>query len=106
LDAELARQVGSILLVFALLGAALWLIRRRGSLARAPWRERGRRVRSLSSIERVTLTAQHAVHLLRIEVQGEAREILLATHPQGCTLLNSAALPGEKIRNGAKGAGA
>jgi flagellar biogenesis protein FliO len=102
----MAKQAGSILLVFGLLAAALWLIRRRGGLSRTPWRERARRSRCIKPIERVALTPQHSVHLLRIDVQGEAREIVLATHPQGCTLLSSAILPAETVPSGAKGAGA
>src|SRR5215471_3074560 len=85
---ELARQAASVLVVFVLLGAALWLIRRRGRPLRALRRGEQRRRRSLHAVERLALTPQHTLHRLRIEIHGEGREVVLATHPQGCTLLN------------------
>jgi len=79
---EIARQIFSVLLVFALLGVGLWALRKgsfRLSLARP---SRGR-TRSLETLERLALTPQHSLHLVRIG----GRELLVATHPQGCTLL-------------------
>jgi hypothetical protein len=35
------------------------------------------------------LTAQHAVHLVRID----GRELVVATHPQGCSLLSASTTP-------------
>ena len=40
--------------------------------------------RALERVERLALTQHHAVHLIR--VQG--RDVLVATHPQGCTVLS------------------
>jgi hypothetical protein len=88
----------SVLAVFALLGVALFA-RRRGSLgslklgpvrwgstrwlslllARAP-----ARAKSLATMERLALTPHHSLHLVRIQ----GREVVVATHPQGCTLLS------------------
>jgi flagellar biogenesis protein FliO len=81
---EMARQVVSVLAVFALLGAVLWTLRN-GGLATFRRRRgfRVRRGRQLESIERLTLTAQHSLHLIRI---GE-KEVVVATHPHGCALL-------------------
>jgi flagellar biogenesis protein FliO len=83
------RQVLSIVLVFALLGVTLWKLRRGGNpmefLGR--WRTHSPGARALESVERLALTPQHALHLIR--VQG--REIVVATHPHGCTLLGDAA---------------
>jgi len=83
---EIVRQVFSVIAVFALLGGALWVLRR-GGLASFSAMGRGLRgvgrVKRLESIERLTLTASHSLHLVRI---GE-REVVVATHPQGCTLL-------------------
>ncbi len=82
---NMVRQVLSVLLVFALLGAALWTLRRgraapfRGLLRRTPGR-----TKSLEPVERLALTPHHSLHLVRIH----GRELLVATHPQGCTLLN------------------
>ncbi len=77
---ELARQVCSVLLVFGFLGAFLWAVRRRG--AAISWRPQGR-AKSLQSLQRLALTPQHSVHLIRID----GRELVVATHPQGCTIL-------------------
>jgi flagellar biogenesis protein FliO len=82
---ELFRQTGSVLLVFTLLGVALWMLRRKGTSLRVWSRSQGRD-RVLTSVERLALTPQHALHLVRI---GE-REVLVATHPQGCALLTEA----------------
>jgi hypothetical protein len=88
----------SVLAVFAALGGALFALRR-GSLgwlklgavrwgsprwgslrfARAPARSK-----SLATMERLALTPQHSLHLVRIQ----GREVVVATHPHGCTLLS------------------
>lgn len=85
---SIARQVLSILLVFALLGFTLWKLRRGGNPVafRAPWRRTAAGARAMESMERLPLTPQHALHLVRIH----GREIVVATHPQGCTLLSDA----------------
>lgn len=78
------RQVFSILLVFSLLGWVLWKLRRPGIPTGALWRKPARGARALETLERLTLTPQHSLHLVR--VQG--REIVVATHPHGCTLMS------------------
>ena len=75
-EGDLIRQILAILLVFGLLGAAVWKLRT-GPLAR---RSAGSRLYSES---RLVLTPQHAIHLVRID----GREVVVATHPQGCTVL-------------------
>jgi flagellar biogenesis protein FliO len=84
---ELLRQLLALALVFALLAGALWLLRRRG-LAR--WSARAvRRPGSggLEVIDRLAISSQHALHLVRV---GE-QLILVATHGASCTLLGSVA---------------
>jgi flagellar biogenesis protein FliO len=39
--------------------------------------------RSIETLQRIALTPQHSLHLVRIH----GRELLVATHPQGCALL-------------------
>ena len=83
------RQAFSILLVFSLLGFVLWKLRRPGSPIGSLWRKAlwpkpGGSARALETVERLALTPQHALHLVR--VQG--REIVVATHPHGCTVLS------------------
>lgn len=76
-DMEIWREAGAVLAVFLLLGAALWTLRQRGGIVRAGGSK------SLRAIERIVLTPHHSVHLIRVR----DRELLLATHPQGCSLL-------------------
>jgi hypothetical protein len=80
---ETARQVLTVLAVFAALGGALWALRRGGG---AGWggivrRKPGR----VEALERVALSPHHAIHLVRF---GE-RTLLVASHAGGCTLLAS-----------------
>ncbi len=94
------RQVLSVLLVFSLLGLALWKLRRPGSAFRPLWRKQSGSARALEPVERLALTPQHVLHL--VKVQGH--EIVVATHPNGCTLLNGTLKGASK--DAVKGAGA
>jgi flagellar biogenesis protein FliO len=78
-EGDLIRQVLAVLLVFGLLGVAVWKLRGGALVTRSA----GAR---LSSAGRLALTPQHAVHLLRID----GRELVVATHPQGCSVLSDA----------------
>jgi flagellar biogenesis protein FliO len=81
------RQVLSVLVVFLLLGAALWKLGRGATpVFRIPWNRTSKKGRSLEQVEKLALTPQHALHLIRVE----GREIVVATHPHGCTVINSA----------------
>ncbi|MEO5922875.1 MAG: flagellar biosynthetic protein FliO [Bryobacteraceae bacterium] len=77
-EGDFIRQGLAVLVVFALLGAAVWKLRGGPLLLSRSERPR------LASIGRLALTPQHAVHLLRID----GREMVVATHPQGCSVLN------------------
>ncbi|HEX8985404.1 MAG TPA: flagellar biosynthetic protein FliO, partial [Bryobacteraceae bacterium] len=80
----LVRQVLGVLVVFALLGAAMWLLRRNPAdgIRNLIRKKSGR----LESVERLALGPQHALHLVRFE----GRVLLIAAHPGGCTLLETA----------------
>jgi hypothetical protein len=91
---DVARQVFSVLLVFSLLGAVLWLLRRGGRISFQGFTVRGLAAkralgnsRSMVAVERLALTPQHTLHLVRIN----GREVLVATHPQGCSVVTPAA---------------
>jgi flagellar biogenesis protein FliO len=84
---EIARQVSAVLLVFSLLGAALWTLRRAGRLRLPTGLRPVSRGRSLESVERLALTPTHSLHLVRIS----GREVVVATYPQGCALLTERA---------------
>jgi len=75
---EILRQIAAIAFVFSLLGAALWWLRRR-SYAASPQPNTSR----LQVIDLVRLTPHHSVHVLKA---GD-RELTIAVHPAGCTLL-------------------
>ncbi len=79
-EGDLIRQMLAVLLVFGLLGAAVWKLRS-GPFAR---RSAGSR---MASEGRLALTPQHAVHLVRID----GREFVVATHPQGCSVVGEVA---------------
>jgi flagellar biosynthetic protein FliO len=82
---EAIQQMGAVVLVLALLGATLWVLRRRGFAGvRALTKSGGRR---LECLERLPLGPQHTLHLVRL---GET-EILLASSPSGCVLLETVA---------------
>lgn len=85
---QLTEQITMVLAVFALLGALLWFAKRRG-MASFPVSLRRAGGRRLEVLERVPLTAQHALHLVRV---GD-RTLLLATAPSSCTLLDSPVAP-------------
>jgi hypothetical protein len=85
---DVVRQTLAVLLVFALLGLALWKLRLLGNVtagkAGPAWWNRARRgPRSLETVERLPLTPHHTLHLVRMN----GREVLVATHPQGCEIL-------------------
>src|SRR5258708_35512356 len=86
---ELAEQIAMVLVVFALLGGLLWLLKKRG-MAALPLgfgtvRRRGAATRRMEILERVPLTPQHAIHLVR--VAGKA--VLIGTAPSPCTILDA-----------------
>ena len=75
----MTQSFGAVVLVMALLGGALFLLKKRGvgsfrlpRMAVAP--------RELQVIERITLGPHHALHLVRV---GD-RRVLVATSPSNC----------------------
>jgi flagellar biogenesis protein FliO len=89
---DIVRQSLAITFVFALLWLALWLLRRRGALRigfprfgipRLGFEKTRAEHTLLESQAKLALSAQHSVHLVRI---GQ-RELVIAVHPSGVTLL-------------------
>jgi len=70
--------------VLLLLGATLWWLRSRGlaQLASLPARKTARR---LESMERLALTPQHTLHLVRLG----GRALLISSSPSGCALVET-----------------
>jgi flagellar biogenesis protein FliO len=71
--------------VLALLGAFVWGLRRAGGVRLPVVSLRGRSAAMLESSERLRLSPQHSLHLVRL---GD-RAMLVAVHASGCTLLES-----------------
>jgi flagellar biogenesis protein FliO len=86
---QLTEQIGMVLLVFALLGGLLWFAKRRGLASFAVGPRRGGSPRRLEVLERVPLTSQHALHLVRVS----GRTVLIATAPSSCTVLDAPMAP-------------
>jgi len=87
---ELTEQIAMVLVVFALLGGLLWLLKKRG-MAALPLgfgtvRRRGAASRRVEILERVPLTPQHAIHLVRVA----GKVVLIGTAPSSCTILDAA----------------
>ena len=81
------QQILAVALVLGLLFAVLYLLRRQGTATFGGLRRtRGTVLRRLEVIERMPLTAQHSLHLVRFD----DRTILLALYPGGCNLLTAA----------------
>jgi flagellar biosynthetic protein FliO len=85
---QLTEQIGMVLLVFALLGGLLWFAKRRGLAAFSLGRRQGGNGRRLEVLDRVSLTPQHALLLVRVA----DRTVLIATAPSSCTLLDAPGL--------------
>jgi flagellar biosynthetic protein FliO len=80
---ELVQELAAVAAVLALLAATLWWLRRRGFAALLPMkRAAGRR---LECLERLSLSPQHTLHLVRV---GDTA-LLLASTPAGCALVQS-----------------
>lgn len=96
------RQILGLFVVFSLLGLTVWKLRGSGTPLKAIW---GRaltskgvaRERALETVERLALTPHHTLHVLRLR----DREILVATHPQGCILLDAPPAHKEPLARGA-----
>src|ERR1700722_11014611 len=91
---DVLRQVLSVLLGFALMGAVLWALRRGGRVSfhgltvrGLAWKRVREQTRSMVAVERLTLTPHHTLHIVRIH----GREVLVATHPQGCSVVTTVA---------------
>ncbi len=85
---EVTEQIAMVLAVFALLGALLWFLKRRGMASLNLRTRRSSNGRRVEVLERVPLTPQHALHLVRVS----DKVLLIGTAPSGCTLLNEPAI--------------
>ena len=76
------QQFAAVFLVLALLAAALWLLRRKGfASVRLPLARSGGAARKMQVVERVSLSAQHSLHLVSLG----GRLIIVGVSPGGCS---------------------
>ena len=86
---ESIQQALSVLLVLGLLGGALWWLRRKG-MAQFAFKTAGSsRRKTMQVLERMALTPQHSLHLVRVE----NRVVLIAASPAGCSILEGFSEP-------------
>jgi flagellar biosynthetic protein FliO len=78
---EAIQQMAAVTVVILLLGATLWVLRRRGFAGMALGTKPS--ARRLECLERLPLGPQHTLHLVRV---GET-ELLVALSPSGCVLV-------------------
>jgi flagellar biosynthetic protein FliO len=79
-------QILAALFVLALLGGSLWLLRRKGLASlNLTFPKRFSGARQMRIVERVSLTAHHSLHLVRIH----NRTILIGVSPSGCNRIAS-----------------
>ena len=80
---DVLQQIAAVAAVLVLLAATLWWLRRRGFAGVALARRTARR--RLECLERLPLSPQHTLHLVRL---GDA-DLLVASSPAGCSLMGS-----------------
>jgi len=83
---ELSQQLLAVVLVLGILGAGLWVLKRKGFVRTTLRRTQHPGEPRLEVIDRLPLTPQHSLHLIRIA----DRTILVGVSPGGCNLLESA----------------
>jgi flagellar biosynthetic protein FliO len=76
-------QMSAVAGVLTLLALTLWFLRKRGLAHGGPLR--GKPARRLECLERLPLSPQHTLHLVRM---GDT-SLLVASSPHGCSLLHS-----------------
>jgi flagellar biogenesis protein FliO len=87
---EVFQQVMAVAAVLLLLVATLWVLRRRG-VACMTLRNKSA-ARRVESLERLPLSPQHTLHLVRVR----ETELLVASSPAGCTLVASFPRPNQE----------
>ena len=85
IESELIRQTLAITFVFGLLGAAVWLLGKGRNRIRLLPGYRTKGDGHIQVVERVGITPQHTLFLLRVGSQG----LLIAAHTTGCSVLAS-----------------
>lgn len=80
-------QLFAVTGVLVLLGASLYFLRSKGVARFRIGAVSSANGRQLQSIERLPLTSQHSLHLIRVY----GRTVLIAVSPGGCSVLDGSA---------------
>jgi flagellar biogenesis protein FliO len=80
---ELLEQMLIVLAVLVVFGGGLWLLRKRG-LVHLNVVSRSSKRRNTEVLDRVTLTAHHSIHVVRLA----DRILVVGVWPNGCNLLD------------------
>ncbi|MGA9628174.1 MAG: flagellar biosynthetic protein FliO [Bryobacteraceae bacterium] len=86
---EAIQQVLGVVAVLALLGGSLWWLRRKGVAQFTVRGPGGGKTRTMRVIERLALTPQHSLYLVRVA----DRTMLIAASPGGCSILDGVVEP-------------
>lgn len=82
---ETTEQLLAVMVVLGLLCGSLWLLKRKGWVRTSLRRPARPGQPRLEVIDRLALTPQHSLHLVRLA----DRTLLVGLSPQGCNLLES-----------------
>lgn len=90
------QQILAAFLVLGLLVATLWLLRRKGYASlNLALPKRASATREIELIERISLSAHHSLHLVRVH----NRTILIGVSPSGCQRIASFGNSSGEARN-------
>ena len=81
------QQVLAVTAVLIGLVASLFVLRSKGIVRFAMQGKLASKARRLQAVERLSLTAQHSLHLVNVA----GRELLIAVSPSGCSVLDDTA---------------
>ena len=84
---EAIQQVLAVVAGLALLGGSLWWLRSKGLAQFAARVPGGSKTKSMRVVERLALTPQHSLFLVRVA----ERTLLIAASPGGCSILDGVA---------------
>jgi len=90
---EEIQQAVIVMGVLAAFGIALYVLRNRGMVTFGVKGLRTSESRKLQAIERLPLTAQHSLHLVKVS----GRVMLIAVSPGGCALLDNGREDGSNV---------
>lgn len=81
----MVEQILAAVFIIGLLFVTVWMLRRKGlAVANSPWKRSGRSS-SMQVVEKLQLTAQHSLHLVRLSDEL----ILVGVSPSSCERLSA-----------------